>query len=220
MKVAIFDVDGTLVDSVTAHAAAWQDVLREFGFTVPFNAIREQIGKGSDELLKVFLSKQDLERLEEQITERRVEIFKDNYQRLVRPFPGCRKLFRHMKDDGWNIVLGTSGKEEELKAYFPLLDIEDLIEAYTSADDADKSKPHPDIFEAALAKVAGAKPSMATVVGDTPYDAEAAVRAGMTPVGVLTGGFPEQRLRQAGCAVIFRDLEDLLARYDALPPTR
>ena len=208
--IAIFDVDGTLVDSVKAHAAAWQDVLREFGHAVPFDDIREQIGKGSDELLKAFLTPEEIERSGEKIAERRVEIFKQNYMKLIRPFPGVREVFERLKHDGHKIVLGTSAKAEELQSYLDLLNIEDLIDGKTSADDADRSKPHPDIFQAALAQIEGARPEDAIVVGDTPYDAEAAVKGGMKPIGVLCGGFSEQKLREAGCVEVYPDVSGIL----------
>jgi HAD superfamily hydrolase (TIGR01549 family) len=208
--IAIFDVDGTLVDSVKAHAAAWQDVLNEFGHAIPFDDIRQQIGKGSDELLKAFLTPEEIERSGEKIAERRVEIFKDQYMQLVRPFPKVRDVFQQYKHDGYKIVLGTSAKAEELQSYLKLLNIDDLIDGKTSADDADKSKPHPDIFEAAVAKIPGGKPEEAIVIGDTPYDAQAAIRGGMKPIGVLCGGFSEQQLREAGCVEVYPEVGAIL----------
>jgi HAD superfamily hydrolase (TIGR01509 family) len=210
MVIAIFDVDGTLVDSVKAHAAAWQDVLREFGHAVPFNDIRQQIGKGSDELLKAFLAPKEIERSGKAIAERRVEIFKDRYMKVVRPFPRVRDVFQQYKNDGYKIVLGTSAKVEELQSYLKLLHVDDLIDGMTSADDAGKSKPHPDIFLAALAKIPGGKPEEAIVIGDTPYDAEAAVRGGMKAIGVLCGGFSEQQLREAGCIEVYPEVGAIL----------
>ena len=217
MSVVIFDVDGTLVDSVKAHAATWQDTLGEFGFNVPFDAIRQQIGKGSDELLKAFLKPEVIERLEARIAKRRIEVFMNSYMKLVRPFPKVRELVRRLREDGHKIVLGTSATSDELQSYLRMIDIDDLIHGHTTADDADKSKPHPDIFEAALSKIKGAKPSEATVVGDTPYDAEAARRGGMKAAGTLTGGFSEQQLQEAGCIAIFADIKDMLQRYEELP---
>jgi phosphoglycolate phosphatase-like HAD superfamily hydrolase len=215
--VIIFDVDGTLVESVKAHAAAWQEVFREFGFDVPFDRIRFQIGKGTDELLKEFLSAEDIERLGEQIGERRVEIFKHEYMPHIVPFPGVRALFDRLRADGHQVVLGTSAKGEELETYLKLIGIEDKTDGHTSSDDAEKSKPHPDIFQAALAKVEGARPEDALVVGDTPYDAMASVRGGMRPMGVLCGGFSEQSLRDAGCIAVYSHVAEMLRRYDEVP---
>jgi HAD superfamily hydrolase (TIGR01549 family) len=217
MSVVIFDVDGTLVDSVKAHASAWQDSLHQEGIDVPFDEIRKQIGKGSDQLLKVFLRPEDLERLEGQLAKRRQEIFMSRYIQSVRPFPRVRDLFRRLREDGHKIVLGTSATTEELRAYLRMIDIDDLIDAETSADDADRSKPHPDIFQAALSKIKGAKPQDAVVVGDTPYDAEAALKGGMKSIGVLTGGFSEEELRKAGAVAVFADIKDMLERSEELP---
>jgi HAD superfamily hydrolase (TIGR01509 family) len=215
--VLIFDVDGTLIDSVKAHAAAWQEAFKEFGFDFPFDRIRSQIGKGGDELLKEFLSPQDIERSGEKLSERRAEIFKRQYMETVRPFPKVRELFERIRADGHKVVLGTSSKREELERYMKLLGIEGMTDGETSADDADKSKPHPDIFQAALGKVEDAKAEDALVFGDTPYDATAAKRGGMRPIGVLCGGFSEQELREAGCVAVFADVAEILQRYDEIP---
>jgi HAD superfamily hydrolase (TIGR01509 family) len=215
--ILIFDVDGTLIDSVKAHAAAWDKAFRESGFEFPFDRIRGQIGKGSDELLKEFLSPQDIDRVGERLAERRAEIFKDEHMDMVRPFPGVRELFERARADGHQIVLGTSAKGEELEEYVKMLGIEGMTDGHTSSDDADRSKPNPDIFEAALAKVKGARPEDALVFGDTPYDAIAAKRGRMCPIGVLCGGFSEQQLREAGCVAVFPDVAGILERYDEIP---
>jgi HAD superfamily hydrolase (TIGR01509 family) len=135
----------------------------------------------------------------------------------VRAFPAVRALFARIKQDGKKIALASSAKEEELKIYKEIAHITDLVEEETSADDADKSKPHPDIFEAALAHLGDPLRERVFVVGDTPYDAEAAGKVGLRTVGVLCGSFSEQDLRAAGCTAIFRDPADLLARYAQSP---
>ena len=137
--------------------------------------------------------------------------------RHVRPFPRVRELFERLRADGHQVVLGTSATGPELETYQKLLGIEGMTDGETSADDADKSKPHPDIFEAALGKIRGAKPEDALVFGDTPYDAIAAKRGGMRPVGVLCGGFSEEQLREAGCVAVFADVAAILERYDEIP---
>jgi HAD superfamily hydrolase (TIGR01549 family) len=215
--VLIFDVDGTLIDSVKAQAASWQKAFSEFGFDFPFDRIRQQIGKGSDELLKEFLKPEEIKRNGEKISNRRAEIFKTEHMETVRPFPGVRELFERIHRDGHRIVLGSSATRGELDKYMKLLGIEGLSDGQTSGDDADKSKPHPDIFQAALGKIEGARPEEAMVIGDTPYDAIAAKRGGMHPVGVLCGGFSEQQLREAGCIAVFADVSAMLERYDEIP---
>ena len=185
MVIAIFDVDGTLVDSVKSHAAAWQDVLREFGHAVPFNDIRQQIGKGSDELLKAFLKPDEIERFGQSYRRPARRDLQAQLHEARPPVPPCSRGVPAVQERRIQDRTGTSAKAEELQGYLKLLNIDDLIDAKTSADDADKSKPHPDIFQAALGKIPGAKPQDAIVIGDTPYDAEAAVRGGMKPIGVL-----------------------------------
>lgn len=217
LKAVVFDVDGTLIDSVDAHAHAWQDVLARYGHDVPFEQVRHQIGKGSDQLLPVFLSKDELERVGARIDKERSDWFKENYLPQVRPFPNTRALFERIREAGKRIVLASSAKEDELEKYKELARIGDLVETSTSSDDAEKSKPYPDIFLAALGRLKDVKPSEALVVGDTPYDAEAAGKAGMRTIALLCGGFPEAELRAAGAIALFRDPADLLARYDESP---
>ena len=213
-EAVIFDVDGTLIDSVDLHARAWQDAFREWGREIDFEEIRRHIGKGSDQLLPVFLSEQEVEDVGETLAERRGDILKERYLSQVTAFPGARELLERVRADGKRVVLASSAKADELKAYKKLAGISDLIDVETTSDDAERSKPHPDIFLAALRRLDGVAPGNVVVVGDTPYDAEAAGKAGLRAVGLLCGGFPEQALRDAGCIAIYRDPADLLARYD------
>ena len=217
IKAVIFDVDGTLVDSVDLHARAWQEAFAHFGRRFDFERVRYQIGKGGDQLMPVFLSEEELEEFGEELEEHRGRLFKREYLPRVEAFPAVRELFQRVKSEGLNIALASSAKGEELQAYKKLAHIEDLVEEETSADDAEKSKPHPDIFEAALERLKDVSPSEAVVIGDTPYDAEAAGKAGIKAVGLLCGGFPEQDLRAAGCVRIYRDAAHLLAEYDSSP---
>jgi HAD superfamily hydrolase (TIGR01549 family) len=217
LKAIIFDIDGTLVDSVDLHARAWQEAFRKFGHEVEFEKVRHQIGKGGDQLMPVFLSATELERSGEELEKYRGELFKRDYLPQVRAFPQVRELFECILRDGKRIALASSAKKDELKTYKEIARITDLIEEETSADDADKSKPHPDIFEAALAALGDVRNDEAIVIGDTPYDAEAAGKIKLRTIGVLCGGFPEAELRAAGCTHIYRDPADLLARYAQSP---
>ena len=214
LQAVIFDVDGTIVDSVDLHAEAWRVAFEKFGKTFPFHEIRRQIGKGSDQLLPVFFSKQELARFGEELDEYRGGLFKKDYLPRVQAFPDVRELLQRLKDDGKQIVLASSAKADELEAYKKIARIDDLIESETSSDDADRSKPYPDIFQAALARLKGVAPENAVVIGDTPYDAEAAFRANLKMIGFLCGGWTEEELRGAGCVAIYRDAEDLLLQYD------
>ena len=217
LKAVIFDVDGTLVDSVDLHASAWQDAFAEIGHQISHGELRGQIGKGGDQLLPVFLSPDEVEEKGEALEKRRGDILKQRYLGRITAFPDVRALFERIRADGTRIVLASSAKSDELATYKKLADIEDLVDAETSSDDAEKSKPHPDIFQAALATIPGLAAADALVIGDTPYDAEAAAKAGIRSVGVLCGGFPEAGLREAGCIAIYADPAQLLAQYSDSP---
>src|SRR3954470_3544647 len=214
IKAVIFDIDGTLVNSVDLHAQAWKEAFEHFGKKIPFEEVRHQIGKGGDQLMPVFFSKEELAEIGSEMEKYRGELFKRDFLPRVRAFAHVRDLFLRIKQDGKRLALASSAKEEELKEYKRIARIEDLVEEETSADDADKSKPHPDIFEAALERLGDVKASEAIVIGDTPYDAEAAGKIGLQTIGVLCGGFPETELRTAGCVEIYQDPADILAHYD------
>ncbi|MDQ3755580.1 MAG: HAD family hydrolase [Acidobacteriota bacterium] len=217
IEAVIFDIDGTLVDSVDLHARAWQETFKRFGKDIPFADVRRQIGKGGDQLMPVFFSKKELDVFGAEMEKYRGDLFKREYLSQVRAFPRVRELFERVRADGKKLALASSAKEDELKNYKKLARIEDPVEEETSADDAEKSKPHPDIFEAALAKLGDVPKSNVIVVGDTPYDAEAAGKIDLRTIGVLCGGFPEAELRAAGCTDIYRDPAGLLADYDESP---
>ena len=219
-KAVIFDVDGTLVDSVDLHAQAWRDAFADFGRNFELKAIRDQIGKGGDQLLPVFLSPGEIEREGKKLEEHRGHILKERYLQRITPFPSVPELFRRILGDGKKIALASSAKDEELQFYKERAGIADLVDTETSASDAEKSKPHPDIFQAALERLPGIQPRDAVVVGDTPYDAEAAQKAGVRTIGLLCGGWTEEKLRNAGCVAVFKDPADLLARYQQSPIVR
>ncbi len=217
LKAVIFDVDGTLVDSVDLHAQAWVDAFKEFGHDFKFDAVRSQIGKGGDQLMPVFLSREELDEKGDTLSERRGEILKETYLSKVKPFADVRALFERIRADGVRIVLASSAKADELETYKKIANIEGLTDAETSSDDAEESKPEPDIFEAAMARLGDVEPDEVVVIGDTPYDAEAAAKAGLRTIGVLCGGFSENSLRKAGCIAIYQGPTDLLAHYDSSP---
>jgi HAD superfamily hydrolase (TIGR01509 family) len=217
IEAVIFDIDGTLVDSVDLHAQAWQHTLRQFGYDFPFERVRSQIGKGGDQLLPALLPADVVERQGKEIEDYRSVLFKREFLPRVRAFPAVRELFERIKAADKRIALASSAKGDELETYKKIANIADLIDEETSSDDAEKSKPHPDIFEAALGRLGQVSPERVMVIGDTPYDAEAAGKAGLRTIGVLCGGFPEADLRAAGCIAIYRDPADLLARYDTSP---
>lgn len=217
MPAILFDIDGTLLDSVDLHARAWREAFLAFGKDIPFDVIRSQIGKGGDQLLPVFLSPAELAASGKEIERWRSDWWKLRYMHEVKPFPGVRPLFIAVRTRGWTPVLASSAKDDELSFYVRVLDIGDLIEATTSKDDVARSKPHPDIFAVALDRVPARDRKGSWVVGDSPWDALAASRLGLPVVGVRCGGFPEEELRKAGADQIFDGPEDLLAHLDRSP---
>src|SRR5690242_13480454 len=150
LKAVIFDIDGTLVDSVDLHARAWQEAFAHFGHQVEFSAVRSQIGKGGDQLMPVFLSKEEIDSRGQEIEEYRSKVYKQQYLPKVRGFPEVRQLIESIKGNGLQVVLASSAKSDELQIYKRIAGVEDLIDEETSADDAAKSKPNPDIFKATL----------------------------------------------------------------------
>lgn len=216
-SAVLFDIDGTLVDSVDLHAKAWQETLHHFGYLASFAEVRSQVGKGGDQLLPEFVPRSQLDKLEEEIEEFRSKLYKDRYMPEVKAFPRVRELFERVRDDGHRIALASSARGDELEHYKRLTRIEDLLDTATSADDSDRSKPFPDIFEAALARLNGVDRERVIAVGDSPYDAQAAGSAGLRTVGLLCGGFSEDTLLRAGCIALFQDPADLLDSYEHSP---
>ncbi len=216
-RAAIFDIDGTLLDSVDLHAEAWREVFASHGRVIALERIRAQIGKGGDELLPVFFSKEEVKQFGAHMEAERSNLFKDKLLSSARPFPAVRPLFERLRADGYQIALASSAKQDEVAKYAALLGIEDLIEVAASTDDAAKSKPHPDIFQAALSKLGHIPADEVLAVGDTPYDVEAAAKIALRTIAVLCGGFAEDDLRRAGALAVYKDPADLLARYEDSP---
>lgn len=210
----ICDIDGTLVDSVGSHAAAWQKAFEKFGKTVEPEAVREQIGKGGDQLMPVFLNEAELNEFGEELQKYRNELFKSDYLPHLQPLPEARTLCARLVADGKRLVLASSASGEELEYFKELLGIEDFLHGETSGDDVKKSKPHPDIFEAALVELGNPAPEEVVVIGDSPYDAIAAQKIGLQTVGFLSGGYEEEWLKKEGCVEVYKSPADLLANYE------
>ena len=191
--------------------------MQHFGYDLPIEQVRHEIGKGADQLLPDLLPKKIVDFCGDEITEYRSGLFKEKYLSLIRPFPNVRELFEHLKVSGKKIALASSAKADEIAIYKKIANIDDLVDVETSAEDAEKSKPHPDIFDATLERLGHIAPSDVIVVGDTPHDAIAASKARLLTVGVLCGGFPESELLAAGCIAIYRDPTDLLAHFPQSP---
>lgn len=214
IKAVIFDVDGTLVDSNDLHVEAWQVAFRRYGKELAFDDVHHQIGKGGDQLMPVFCSPEELDKYGSELEQYRVDLFANDYLSRVKPFPKVRDLFQRIKADGLQIALASSAKEGEVETHKEALGIREFLETATSADDVEKSKPNPDIFQAALAGLKNVNPEEAVVIGDTPYDVIAALKAGIQTIGLLSGGFTETELRESGAVEIYRDVADLLEHYE------
>ncbi len=209
----LFDVDGTLIDSNDLHATAWREAFLNFGIDIPAGEIRQQIGKGGDNLIPTLvpsLSEQERQRIDDY----RSELFKREYLPRVVPFPGVRALFERIVADGKKIVLASSAKGAEVEFHLNVIGAGDLVAATTSADDVEHSKPFPDIFAAALKKLQPLGPDKVVVVGDSPFDVEAARKLGIRVIGVRSGGFPDEVLLAAGAAQLYDGPQDLLAGYE------
>jgi HAD superfamily hydrolase (TIGR01509 family) len=217
VRGVILDVDGTLVDSNDAHACAWIEALAERGLTVPFNKVRKLIGMGGDKLLPAACGLSEDSPESKQVSQRRKEIFKSRYLPSLRPFAGARELLRRMHDHGLKLVVASSAREDELRPLLELCGANGLIETAASSDEADQSRPDPNIVQAAL-KELQLPAAEVVLLGDTPCDAEAAQRAGVRMIGLRCGGWGDADL--AGAVALYHNPADLLQHYDESPLAR
>ena len=209
IQAILCDMDGTLLDSNTAHAESWQRCFAQFGIHTTVGEVQRQIGKGGDQMLPVFVDKTRLQELEKPLKECKKKLFEDEYLATLKPFPQARELMEAIADAGIRIAMASSAGDGELQRYLEIVGIAGLIDKKTSSDDAESSKPEPDIFLAALDKLK-LSPEQAIALGDTPWDAQSAGRAGVHTIGVECGGWAEADLRKAGCIEVYRDPADLL----------
>ena len=207
----IFDVDGTLVDSNDAHARAWVRAFAEHGITVAYGAVRRAIGMGGDKLMPAVAGIEEDTAEGKAIAQRRADLFRTEYLPELRPFPNTRDLVAQLKRDGYTLTVASSAKEDELHPLLEIANVADLLPLRTSSDDAEKSKPDPDIVSAAL-KRSGCSPDASIMIGDTPYDIEAAQRARVRAVALECGGWTREEL--SGAIAIYVDPADLLAHYN------
>jgi HAD superfamily hydrolase (TIGR01549 family) len=198
----IFDIDGTLVDSNELHVDSWDRAFRRFGKQFSREQLRAQIGKGSDQYLPEFLTAEEIHRFGKDLDEYRSELFRKDYLPKVRAFPKVCELFQRIHHDNKQIVLASSGKKSDTEYYVDLLNIGDLINGCVSGDDADHSKPAPDVFAASLEKLDNISPADAVTVGDTRFDIEAAGKVGLPTIAFLCGGARESVLREAGAIAV------------------
>jgi len=210
----LLDIDGTLVDSNAAHAAAWSDAFETHGRHHPPEQVRPLIGKGGDKLLRE-LASLDAESGEgKRIAEARVEIFKHRYLPGLKPTPGATAFVEWLLESRMTVVVATSAKEDEVKALLTICGGQELVKDATTSDDAERSKPDPDILVAALEK-SGVTPDRALMIGDTPYDIEAASRAGLATIAFRCGGWDDAALQ--GSIAIYDHPRQLLDHLGQSP---
>ncbi len=217
IRGVILDVDGTLVDSNDAHARAWVDAFAEFEYDVPYDRVRSLIGMGGDNLLPEAIQVEKDSPEGEALSKRRGEIFNERYLATVNPFAGTRDMVKRMRDEGLEIAIGTSAHKKDLKPLLEIAEVADLVDSKTSADDAENSKPDPDIIQAALSRMK-LSPAEVLMVGDTPYDIEAAGRAGVRTVAFRSGGWTDAGL--TGAIAVYAGPWDLLDRFASSPFAR
>jgi HAD superfamily hydrolase (TIGR01509 family) len=206
-QVAILDVDGTLVDTNYHHAIAWFRAFRRHFLTPQVWRIHRHIGMGGDQLVAALAGDEVEERLGDSIRDAESELYRELIGE-VQPMEGSRQLIEDLRDAGNAVVLASSAKEWEIEHYLELLDAREIVDAWTTSDDVEQTKPEPDLVRAALEKVGG-RPEDALLIGDTVWDVEAAHRAGVETLAVRTGGFSEAELQEAGARDVFTSVEEL-----------
>jgi HAD superfamily hydrolase (TIGR01509 family) len=212
MGTAILDIDGTLVDTNYQHTIAWARALRRHDLDVALWRIHRHIGMGGDQVVSSLCGEEAEATHGDSIRDAEGE----EYARLigeVRPMHGSRDLIAELKRRGHTVVLASSAKEDEVDAYLDLLDARDLADAWTTSADVESTKPAPDLVHAALER-AGADQSDAVMIGDTPWDVKAAAEAGVETIAVVTGGFSEQELTDAGAVAVFESVAELCEHLD------
>ena len=210
-QAVLLDIDGTLVDSNDKHADCWVEAFAHFGKQVEWKTIRSQIGKGGDLLVPDTLNAREMRELGEPLKKYRGELWKDRYMESVQPFAGAIDAIRAIHARGVRVALASSSNPDEVEYYVGLLGVGDLLEGTTSKEDAEFSKPSPEIFQAALERVKS-DPARTFAVGDTPYDILAAHRVPVPVIAVRCGGFPEETLAKA--EYVFDDLAHMTRELD------
>jgi HAD superfamily hydrolase (TIGR01509 family) len=212
VTVAILDIDGTLVDTNYHHTLAWARALARHDLVVPLWRIHRHIGMGGDQVVASLCDQRTEDELGDDIREAEGE----EYGKLigeVRPMEGSHELIAALKRRGHAVVLASSAKQDEVDVYLDLLDARDLADAWTTSDDVEATKPAPDLVHAALDRVDDG-PGSAVMIGDTPWDVKAALKAGVETIAVVTGGFAEQELTDAGAVAVFESVAELGERLD------
>jgi len=214
VEAALLDVDGTLIDSNYQHALAWYRAFRRHEIVLPLWRIHRAIGMGGDQLVPALVGPKLDEEQGDDIRAARDEIYTGGLMDEVAPLEGAHELIAELKDRGFRVVLASSSPRNELERYLDLLDARELADAWTTKDDVEATKPEPDLILAALEK---AKTESAVMVGDTPWDVEAASKVGVETLCVITGGWSKQELREAGALAVFESVDELRQRVEETP---
>ena len=212
-RAAILDVDGTLVDTNYHHALAWYRAFREQGIVLPLWRLHRHVGMGGDKYVAAVAGEEAEARVGDRVRERWEELFNEVLDEVA-PLSGARELIGDLKDRGHVVVLASSAVAPHLDRFIDLVDAREVVDGWTGKDDVERSKPDPDLVAAALEK-AGTRD--AAMLGDTPWDVEAARQAGIETVCLVTGGFSADELRGAGAAAVFESIEELRDRLDESP---
>ncbi|MDX6477740.1 MAG: hypothetical protein QOG29_327 [Gaiellaceae bacterium] len=212
-QAAVLDLDGTLVDTNYQHALCWYRAFRKHDVTIPVWRLHRHVGMGGDKFVAAVAGDEVEERLGDDVRDEWERLF-DEVIGEVAPLEGARDLIVELKERGQAVVLASSAIEKHLHHFLDLLDARDLADSWTTNDDVEASKPEPDLVNAALEK---AETRDAAMLGDTPWDVEAARKAGIETVCLMTGGFSEQELRDAGAVAVFESIGDLRDRLDETP---
>jgi HAD superfamily hydrolase (TIGR01509 family) len=210
---AVLDLDGTLVDTNYHHALSWYRALRRFEITVPVWRLHRHVGMGGDKFVAAVAGTEVEDRHGEELRETWEQLF-DEVIGEVAPLEGVRDLVATLKEGGHEVVLASSSVQKHFDHFIDVLGIRDDVDGWTTKDDVEASKPEPDLVQAALGKV---RSDRAVMLGDTPWDVEAARRAGVETVCLITGGFSEQELFEAGAAAVFESLDEVRAHLDETP---
>jgi HAD superfamily hydrolase (TIGR01509 family) len=207
-SAAILDIDGTLVDTNYQHALAWYRAFRAHGVTLPVWRIHRHIGMGGDQLVPALAGEEFADQHGDEVRESEKGLYGELIDE-VEPFDGARDLVVRLAESERSIVLASSAKEEEVDHYLDLLDAREIVDAWTTSADVDATKPEPDLVRAALEKV---NADDGVMVGDTTWDIEAARRAGIPTIAVLTGGFSAAELLEAGAVEVYESVRELCDR--------
>ena len=211
--IAILDIDGTLVDTNYQHAIAWYRAFRRHGIVLPTWRIHRHQGMGGDQLVPTLIGEARADEIGDDIRASEKDLYAELIDE-VEPVEGARELIIDLRERGHSVILASSAKQEEVDHYLNLLDARDIVEGWTTSADVEATKPQPDLVHAAIDKGGG---DHAVMVGDTTFDCEAARRAGVETVAVLTGGFSPEELSEAGAVAVFESVRELRARLDETP---